>query len=558
MKTIAYGAFLVLLLVASVVLLRSIEPATDENTVPRRLATLVGADNATLDLGKLENASAEELFALGVDYLQFWRVRDATELFKRVVEADSTHHGAWLKLVECYASPLVANEEAERHALERAAATSPTPADTTVVTALRLLYQECDYAGAIAALSTVVRGKDAPADARYHLAMAYFLTGRLGDASKQLDALMKADATVGPVAELAIRCDAAARNYAGAGNGARELARLYSEEPFPYVLLAQVELAAGRRESAVEFCGNALSLDPRCVPAIITRAFLYAENGELETARVTFEKLTLFQDTMLSSIGHEGIGYVDFLGGDFEAGADEMDESIRHAMMAGSTRRGLALAVRLVEYLCQLGQADRAEGVAERWVTGFGEVPMRLARARIQILRGDFESAGDVLEHLQSDKEWLLWARRLGIDPVELAAQVDVGRQRPVQAIAALGADSKVVTPVAAGASARRAFLTGFAAFENGDAEAAAKSFTIARQRMYGLEFPGHGDPVLYVQSVFFLAESDLARGGHAAARASYEAFLAYWGEAAWNLEAVSRARKKIEALGETAVPPQG
>jgi hypothetical protein len=66
------------------------------------------------------------------------------------------------------------------------------------------------------------------------------------------------------------------------------------------------------------------------------------------------------------------------------------------------------------------------------------------------------------------------------------------------------------------------------------------------------------GNPVLYVQSVFFLAESDLARGGHAAARASYEAFIAYWGEAAWDLEAVGRARKKIEALGETAVPPQG
>jgi hypothetical protein len=75
---------------------------------------------------------------------------------------------------------------------------------------------------------------------------------------------------------------------------------------------------------------------------------------------------------------------------------------------------------------------------------------------------------------------------------------------------------------------------------------------------MYGLEFPGHGDPVLYIQSLFFLAESDLARGGHAAARGSYEAFLGYWGEAAWDLEAVTRARKKIEALGETSAPPQG
>jgi tetratricopeptide (TPR) repeat protein len=557
MKTIAYGAFLVLLLLASVILLRSIEPGGDEESLPRRLAALVGEGTTTLDLGQLEHASAAELFALGVDYQQFWRVRDATELFERAVAADSTHHGAWRKLVECYTSPLVANQEAAKHALERAMLTAPTPADTVLIGALRMLYDQCDYASAIAALSGLVREKNPPADARYHLAMAYFVTGRLNEAAKHLDPLMQADATVGPVAELSIRRAAAARDYEAASDAARELARLYAEEPFPYVLIAQVELARGRRESAIEFCGNALSLDPRCVPAIMTRAFLYAEEGELETARVSFEKLQVFEDTMLRSIGHEGIAFVDFLGGDFEAGVDEMDESIRHAMMTGSTRRGLQLAVRLVEYLCQLGQADRAEAVAERWVTGFGEIPMRLARARIQLLRGDLESASDVVERLETDKEWVLWARRLGIDIVELSALTEIGRQRPVQALTRLETD-RSGTPVTAGALARRAFLAGFASFENGDAESAARSFGSSRQRMYGLEFPGHGDPVLYIQSLFFLAESDLARGGHAAARGSYEAFLGYWGEAAWDLEAVARARKKIEALGETSAPPQG
>lgn len=558
MKTVTYGAFLVLLLIGSIVLIRSIEPEKDEESLPKRLAALVGEGTTTLDLGKLENASAEELFALGVDYMQFWRVRDATLLFERAVAADSTHHAAWLKLVECYANPMVANEGAAQHALERAAATSPTPADTAIVAALGMLYDEHDYAGAIAALSAIVRGKDAPADARYHLAMAYFLMGRLADASKQLDPLMKADATVGPVAELAIRRAAAAHDYDHASSAARELARLYAEEPFPYVLLAQVELARGHRATAIEFCGNALNLDPRCVSAIMTRSFLYAEDGDLEAARVSFEKLMVFEDPILRSIGHEGIATVDFMAGDFEAGVDEMDEAIRHSMMAGSTRRGLALAVRLVEYLCQLGQADRAESVAERWVTGFGEIPMRLTRARIQVLRGDFESANDVLQHLQSEKEWVLWARTLSIDVDELSALADLGRQRPLAALAELADDGKAGAPITAGAAARRTFLAGYAAFENGDAEGAAKSFTLVRQRMYGLEFPYHGDPVLYVQSLFYLAESDFARGGNATARANYEAFLGYWGEAAWDLDAVSRARKKLEALGGTEVPPQG
>jgi hypothetical protein len=60
------------------------------------------------------------------------------------------------------------------------------------------------------------------------------------------------------------------------------------------------------------------------------------------------------------------------------------------------------------------------------------------------------------------------------------------------------------------------------------------------------------------VQSLFFLAETDFARGNQTAARASYETFLGYWGEATWELEAVERAQRKLEALGGALAPPQG
>ncbi|MCI0452875.1 MAG: tetratricopeptide repeat protein [Candidatus Latescibacteria bacterium] len=558
MKTIAYGAFLLLLLIASVVLLRSIEPAREgAGPLPRASGALDPVVSA-IDLERLEGAGAPELYDFAIEFMQVWRPREATVLLERAVKADSSFHPAWLKLVECYAHPLVADEVALAKAVTQALATAPSPADTALVAGLRQLYAEHDYAGAIGSLAAVVRTEDAAVDARYYLALAYYQMGRLRDASRYLDPLLSEDPTVAPVVELYIRRAVAARELERAADAARELSRMYAEEPFPYVLSAQVELARGNADAAIEFCDNALDLDPKCVPAIMTRACLYAESGDFQSARVSFEKLLLFDAPALQSIGHEGVAFVDFLAGAFDHGVAAMDEATRHAMVAGATQRGLSLACRHVDYLCQLGQPDAAQGVVKRWLTGFGEIPVRLASARVALARGDTRRAADTLARLSTEKEWILWARKLSLDSVDLAARVEIGEQRQREAGVLLQEDAKAVTVVAAGAYERRTFVAGYAAFESGDAEAAAAAFSDVRRRLYGVEFPYHGDPVVYVQALFFLAETDLARGNQVAARASYESFLGYWGDSSWKLEAVERARRKLEALGEAAASPQG
>ncbi len=558
MRTLAYGAFLLMLLIASVVLLRSIEPARDApGPVPHPSGAMEPV-MSTIDLERLEGAGAAELFDIGVEFMQVWRPREATTLFERAVAADSSFYPAWVRLVECYAHPLVADDVSLDQAVVRAAQTAPAPVDTAFVVGLRQLYVERDYAGAIGTLSTLVRSDVAPDDTRYHLAAAYYHVGRLRDASKYLEPLLSEDATVAPVVELYIRRAVAAREFERAADAAHELARMYAEEPFPYVLSAQVELARGNRDAGVEFCDNALDLDPKCVPAIMTRACLYADAGDFESARVSFEKLLLFDALTLKSIGHEGVAFVDFLSGDFDAGTAAMDEATRQAMLAGATRRGLSLACRHVEYLCQLGQTEAAEGVVERWMTGFGDVPVRLASARIQVARGQTRPAAESLSRLAVEKEWVLWARRLSLDATDLAARIQIAEQRQREAVVLLEEEAKGATVVAAGASERRTFLTGYASFESGDAEAAAAAFSDVRRRLYGVEFPYHGDPVVYVQSFFYLAETDLARGNQVAARASYESFLRYWGDASWDLDAVERARRKLEALGGALASPQG
>ncbi len=558
MRTLAYGAFLLVLLVASVVLLRSIEPGREGvGPFPRATGSLEPVVSA-IDLERLEGAGATELYDLAVEFVQVWRPREATMLLERAVAADSTFHAAWLKLVECYAHPLVADEVALSQAVARAAQTAPAPMDTALVAGLRQLYADHDFASAIGTLSALVRSEDAPVDARYYLALAYYQVGRLRDASRYLDPLLAEDPTVTPVVELYIRRAVAARELERAADAARELARMYAEEPFPYVLSAQVELALGNRDAAVEFCDHALDLDPTCAPAIMTRACLYAESGDFESARVSFEKLLLFDAPALQSIGHEGVAFVDFLSGDFDHGVAAMDEATRHAMFAGATRRGLSLAFRHVEYLCQLGQPDAAQGVIERWLTGFGEVPVQLASARVQIARGDTRRASQTVARLATEKEWVLWSRRLSLDATDLAARVEIGEERQREAAVLLAEDAKTATAVAAGAWERRTFLSGYAAFESGDAETAAAAFSDVLRRLYGVEFPYHGDPVVYVHALFFLAETDLARGNQVAARASYQAFLRYWGDASWKLEALERANRKLESLGEAAASPQG
>jgi len=96
LRTIRYALLLVFLLAASVILIRTLGRKHASEEPRERLARLVGKTPATIDLGRLHNASAGDLCQLGDEYLQVWRVRDATLLFERAVGADSTSHDAWL------------------------------------------------------------------------------------------------------------------------------------------------------------------------------------------------------------------------------------------------------------------------------------------------------------------------------------------------------------------------------------------------------------------------------------------------------------------------------
>jgi tetratricopeptide (TPR) repeat protein len=392
-------------------------------------------------------------------------------------------------------------------------------------------------------------------DGRYYVALAGFLAGRHRQALERLDTLLDEDDSQGRLLSLQVRSLFASGNIDGAAARARDLARVYSGEPYPYVLLAQVEQASGRAANAVEFCNTALTLDPAYVPAIVTRGNLYAEAGSHDAARVTFEKLLLFDDHVLRATGYEGLSWVEFLDGDFDAGVNAMDEAIRNAMVAGAVRLGLSYSALLIDYLCELGQAQAAEGVVERWVSGFGQIPEALGRVRVDVLRGELDRVRAALVAVEAQKDWAIWARVMSLDTVELTALTHIGAGEHRRALELLnGANGSSTIPPGAGVAARRSFLRGYAAFESGDAESALGAFDGVRSFFFGPEFPYRGDPVLYAQSIFYAAECALAAGDTEAARSGYAAFLVEWADASWELRAVARAKDKLE--GMTVDPP--
>ncbi len=548
MKSLFYALVLLAVLVASVLLLQSLETAPRDLPLSGRDGPVVkslGLSETGMVSDDLKDAAPEEIYAVGMELLNLWHEREAAQVFELSTAVDSSFYQAWVRLVECYSHPLVCREDAARAAWERAWDTRQGAADTTYLKGLRALYIDGDYDEASRRLG-LVRGYDEgrEGDAHYHLALALYKAGRVDEAGRVLEDLLNRDDTIGRVMELSVRCAAAQGDHATAEERARTLARIYSEEPQPYVSLAAAALQRGDVAQAVEFCNNALVLDAKFIPAILLRANLYAAERRLEPARVSFEKCLLFDDSVVRAAGMEGIAFVDFLSGDFDDGVAAMDEAVRFAVLAGSVRRALFYAYRLIEYLCELGQGDTADAVVARWITGFGEVPVELGRLRIRILNGEMEAVRRSIPKIRTDREWANWMRILDVDSTAIEALFYVSSEDHKGALRLLDSAPRAAVP-----DATRSFLRGYSHFESGDAEAAARAFGEVTHGLFTTEFPYHDNPVLYVQSFFYLGETLLARGGGSDAASYYKSFLDYWGEPDWEIQAVGRSREKMQNM---------
>ncbi|MFQ5511563.1 MAG: tetratricopeptide repeat protein [Candidatus Krumholzibacteriia bacterium] len=551
MKGFVYTIVLSLVLVLSIVILRSLSPQREKIATRGRPAPktpmVVQSDPAVrsnIDPAELEKTNLDALYQTGLELLDLWHVPEAIDVFETLVELDPTRYKAFLRLVECYSHPTIGAEKQAASSYERArVAARAHGGDSLWVSAFHSLFVDPSPKDAIDRFNRAVKGGGEGVDNRLFLAMAFLMDGRPQDAERYLADLLDGDESLGRARELMVYCEVAKGDYDQAESLAKDLASIYPEEPYPYVLLSRVELIRGEVDEAVDFSNNALRLDDRYVPAIVARAHLYVAEGDNEAARVSFEKLLLFDDAMLSSVGMEGIAYVNFLDGRFDEASDALDESVRLAMSAESTRRGLVNAFRHVNYLCELGRTDAAETVLERWVSRRGDIPYQLGRIRIGISAGRLEEVRHALDEIEDKTEWRTWMRALGLDFVDFRALAFIEEKNFNGALDLLNA-AGVQDP-----GTRRIYLKGFALFHNGNAEEASGLFRQARLRFHGIVFPYHGDPVLYAQGIFFLAEAALARGESDEARQYYGSFLDLWGECDWELQAVARAREKLEAL---------
>ncbi|MDH3215985.1 MAG: tetratricopeptide repeat protein [Candidatus Krumholzibacteria bacterium] len=550
MRALIYTILLSAILVVSVMYLRGIKQGPvvgGDKKDETRMPVAVQSEPPPLsgiDVSELEQVNETALYETGCELLDLWHVREAIGVFEALVERNQNHQQANLRLVECYSHPLIASEKRAAECWKKARKLAiQTGQDTLWVSAFRSLFIEFLPSSAIRELTAVVNRNAQNLDARFLLAVAHHMNANPDEAERHVRELLAGDQSLGRARELLIHCEISKGEYQRAENLARDLAALYPEEPYPYVLLSRVLLMRGNLKEAVEFCDSALHRDKRYIPAIIARAHLYTAQGDAQAARVSFEKLVMFDDPVLASVGTEGKAHVDFLYGRFDEAKDNMDEAIRLAMSAHSMRRGVFYAFRLVDYLCELGRVDAAKAVLDRWVSRQTQAPSELGELRILISRGSLDIARHALEKLRSDKQLQPWMQSLGLDYVDIEAQILIGEKDFAGALSVLQTAEKN------GVTSRRDYLTGYALFQKGEAESAVGFFDKTRIKSFGLAFPYHDDPVLAVQAIFYLAEAALARGEGQKAQHYYQDFLEFWGGTKWDLQAVERARSKLQTL---------
>lgn len=554
MRAFFYTLVLTAVLIAAIIFLQSLPRPQKTELVGRHAPMVVQSEPARLP--SLDRDVAEmnrdALFETGSELLDLWHLPEAVGVFEAAVGADSTFFEAYLKLVECYSHPMIGLEREARRCLGTAFKNMRgSTADTLWISALANLYIEGNPDPAVEALKALDKKRGKDDEVVFHLGVAYLEKGDLAQAERYLGDLLDRDPSLGRAKEFMVRVKVAAGDYGGAERLAKDLAAAYPEEPYPYVLLSQVVLSKGEVAEAEAFANNALRLDPKYIPAIVSGARIREARGELEAARVGFEKLLLFDKPVLSAIGMEGIACVEFLSGEFEQASRDMDDAIRLAMSAGSARAGLVYAFRLIDSLCELGRADMAEEVLDRWVRQAGEIPARLGQLRVLIARGDVANVRHGLERIRNAPEWRTWMKRLEIDYNGVYALSLIQEEDYAGALELIDAAGP-----AGDRDGRRTYLAAYARFEMGAAEAAAELFAKARTRRHNIGFPYESDPVMYVQSFFFSAEAAIARGESEEAKTYYEEFLDHWGGTDWGLQAIPRAREKLEALVST--PPSG
>lgn len=550
MRAFFYTLVLTAVLIAAIIFLQSLPKPRQTPLVGRQAPMAVQSEPARLPAVDTDVAAMnrDALFEAGVELLDLWHLPEAVSVFETAVAADSAFFEAHLKLVECYAHPMIGLEREARRCLRNAAgAARRSGIDTLWTAALGNLYVNRNPLAAIDALQALDKKRVKNDEVLFHLGVAYLDGGDLAQAERHLGDLLDRDPSLGRAKEFMIRLKMAGGDYGAAERLAKDLAATYPEEPYPYVLLSQVVLSRGKPADAEEFANNALRLDPRYIPAIASSARVRAAAGELEAARVGFEKLLLFDKPALSAIGMEGIAYVEFLSGEFEQASRDMDDAVRLAMSTGSTQRGLVYAFRLIDCLCELGRSDMAEEVVDRWVRHAGEIPARLGQLRILIAKGDVANVRHGLERIRNAPEWRTWMKHLNIDYTGVYALSLIQERDFAGALSMIDAAAPD-----GGRVGWRTYLAAYASFEMGAAETAAELFAKARAQRHNIEFPYESDPVMYVQSLFFSAEAALARGESGDAKRYYGEFLDLWGETDWDLQAISRAREKIEALAAT------
>jgi len=203
--------------------------------------------------------AARGLLNVGATYRARGQLDEAERVLRRAVALAPDDAGAYVNLgnVELDRGRLAEAEGWYREALARERRLPDAWYDLGI-----LLTRKVQLAEAMDAYRQALAADATYTSARVNLALLQHRTGDRAGALATLDEALRLDA--GSVSALANRAvlRVVARRGAEALDDARQAVRLGGERPVPWIVLAQVHLAAGRRVEAREAVARALRIDP--------------------------------------------------------------------------------------------------------------------------------------------------------------------------------------------------------------------------------------------------------------------------------------------------------
>jgi serine/threonine protein kinase/Tfp pilus assembly protein PilF len=490
------------------------------------------------------SVEAYRAYLIGVEKQNKFFMNEAREYFERAVQLDSTFAMAYLRLADSRVSGTYAEKK-------KALGKAVEFADHASKKEMILIRSEAaafdgDVASAISGYETITELY--PREKQAYIRLGQLYRDSLGDLDKAREAFEKV-IDIDPLDKNAYNQLAYLYNFTGefeksiwAINQYISLAR---DEPNPYDSRADLYAYNGKIDEAIQSYEKAVEMKSDFFPSILKLGHLAALSGDFEAATGYYERVALDVDQDVSRMGRLCVARIPLFSGDFKAAIDALGREIDRDREAGYEGGAyLTTLYTLADVLAEAGARERALEAAEEYRREYRRLRpaedewWRLNYGFLLFHCGETTAAEEMLGEFVANIDSLNETKMMGY--ATLKGLLRLRRGDPDAACSYLERATRNMKNFS------RQYWLGRAYLEADRQEEALAVFDdmLTRYTENRAEWP-----ILAVKALYYAGVAS-ERTGHASqARARYERFLDFWGNADPVEAEVLDARSRLQAL---------